>query len=210
MLCSLQGLHGPPGVPGSAGLVGLPGSKGEKVCLIDCWFFNHKSTFCMFSIYAFCFGSSGTTRRAWTRCKFWTHWDHVCLNERMNVWTAAKRVCCLYLCSGFPGCEGREGWSGGQRREGEDTLGKDTHAFSLKLQPPACNHCLGCHVCHLQGDRGGQGRRGLKGQKGEQGPPGLDQPCPVVSHRSSQTHQHTSALVEIGLPVSALHLCSTF
>lgn len=32
-----------------------------------------------------------------------------------------------------------------------------------------------------KGDRGTVGRKGLKGQKGEQGPPGLDQPCPVVS-----------------------------
>ncbi|KAG7260940.1 hypothetical protein CRUP_002431 [Coryphaenoides rupestris] len=35
--------------------------------------------------------------------------------------------------------------------------------------------------------RGTVGKRGLKGQKGEQGPPGLDQPCPVVSHSVTGT-----------------------
>lgn len=53
---------------------------------------------------------SGTTRRAWTRCKFWTKWDGVWLNEimnSMNLLTASKLVRYLYLCSGFSGCEGR-------------------------------------------------------------------------------------------------------
>lgn len=80
--------------------------------------------------------------------------------------------------------------------------GKTFGCLSLK-----CNH-LHANVVSavtprlLQGDRGGQGRRGLKGQKGEQGPPGLDQPCPVVRHRSSQ------ALVN--LSASPVHHSSTF
>lgn len=36
----------------------------------------------------------------------------------------------------------------------------------------------------MQGERGSIGKKGLKGQKGEQGPPGLDQPCPVVCHKT--------------------------
>lgn len=36
----------------------------------------------------------------------------------------------------------------------------------------------------MQGERGSMGKKGLKGQKGEQGPPGLDQPCPVVCHKT--------------------------
>lgn len=79
----------------------------------------------------------------------------------MNLCSAANRVCDLYLCSGFSGCEGREGRPGGQRREGEDALGKDIWLFIAEVQPPACQRCLS--LSHLvssrvtEEDRDGEG-----------------------------------------------------
>lgn len=199
-LC-LQGSHGPPGVPGSAGLVGLPGSKGEKVCIlievlnrslgvtVASWIIKTHIE-CLILMW-FVSIRSGPTRGAWTRCKLQTHWDHEGLNERisMNLCSAANRVCDLYLCSGFSRFEGREGRPGGQRREGEDALGKDIWLFIAEVQPPACQRCL---CCHTSSPPGWQRRTGTARAEGPEGRAGSSRPGPAMSCGTSAQLTSTS------------------
>lgn len=98
----------------------------------------------------------------------------------------------LYIYTqGFPGLRGDRGDRG---ERGEKVSLKHINKITYTCNIPVKYICFFLPnpkiwlLSTYQGDRGSVGKRGLKGQKGEQGPPGLDQPCPVVSYTQKHTH----------------------